>query len=177
MRLFIGVEPPAAVKDAIAALSGALERTMPGRYVRKDMYHITLAFPGEIDEARLNAVIAAVKCAADGLSPFDVALSAPGFFGKIENAILYCGTLPNRSLDGAAAAVRAVLRARDIPFDPKPFCSHITLARHCRIDPAALKCAAQSPKFTANRLTLFHSHRVNGILTYSPIFRAGMAHK
>ena len=175
MRLFIGIELSQAARREIERIMSIMSDTAPGRYVRGDMLHITLAFPGETSESELDRVRFAMEDAASGISPFELELSSPGYFGKADNAILYCGTEPSEELENAAGAVRKQLQIRDIAFDTKPFRVHITLARHVRTNPEALRLPVKPVAFAANGLTLFHSHRVNGALTYTPVYRVGFS--
>ncbi len=175
MRLFIGIELSQAARREVERIMSIMSDTAPGRYVRGDMLHITLAFPGETSESELDRVRSAMEDAALGISPFDLKLSAPGYFGKADKAILYCGTAPSEELENAAGAVREQLRLRDIAFDPKPFRAHITMARHVRTNPKTLRLPVKPVAFAASGLTLFHSHRVNGVLTYTPVYRVGFS--
>lgn len=174
MRLFIGIEPPDSLRMSLACAMEKLSETAPGKYVRPDMLHITLAFPGETDEERLEIIKMATEEAAGKIAPFEITTSASGYFGRFENAILFWGTQPSMELENAANIVRESLFSREIPFDPKPFVSHITLARHARLSDDALAVTIAPETFTAGRITLYHSHRVDDVLTYTPIFRAAL---
>lgn len=174
MRLFIGIEPPNSLRTSLSCAMEKLSEIAPGKYVRPDMLHITLAFPGETDETRLEIIKEAMDEAAGRLAPFEITTSAPGYFGKMENAILFWGTQPSEELESAANVVRECLSSREIPFDPKPFVSHITLSRHARLSDAALAVAMAPETFTAGHITLYHSHRVDDILTYTPMHRAAL---
>lgn len=177
MRLFIGIGLSQAARREVERIMSIISDMAPGRYVRGDMLHITLAFPGETSESELDSVRAAMEDAAPGISPFELKLSAPGYFGKADNAILYCGTAPSEDLENAAGAVREQLRLRNIAFDPKPFRAHITLARHVRTNPEALRLPVKPVAFAASEFTLFYSHRVNGVLTYTPVYSVGFSRK
>jgi 2'-5' RNA ligase len=177
MRLFIGIELSAAARCEMVNAMAALSVMAPGRYVRGDMLHITLAFPGEISEAALTSVRSAMNEAAQKTSPFELKLASPGYFGRPDNALLYCGVAASDALGDAAETLRARLENRGISFDPKPFRAHITLARHARTSPEALALPVKPVAFAVNRLTLFHSHRVDGVLTYTPIYRAEFSHE
>ena len=177
MRLFIGIELASPARRAVAEAIGSLEILSPGKYVREDMLHITLAFPGDTDEERLVTIKKTMLSAAKCLSPFEITLAAPGYFGKTENAILYIGTQPSEELASAAEILRSHLTEAEIAFDPKPFVSHITVARKARVTPEALSLPVENISFTAAHLTLFHSHRVDDILRYDPIFHAELTKK
>ncbi|MCD8012898.1 MAG: hypothetical protein LUG99_06950 [Lachnospiraceae bacterium] len=70
--------------------------------------------------------------------------------------------------------LRSALRKEGFSFDEKPFNAHITLARKARINLDVLKnWPERKYKLIVNEITLFHSTRVNGVLTYLPVYRAG----
>lgn len=128
MRLFIAIPLPpelaTAAYDAIPDLP-ALRRTRP------ELLHVTLAFLGPTDAARLDAAAAAVGAAAHGGAPFEASLDALGRFppGGVPR-IVWLGTgVGGAEMHTLAAAVRRELAARGLQFDAKPFRPHVTLAR------------------------------------------------
>lgn len=176
MRLFIGIELPEHIRHLVAQEAKRLSSTIPGRYVLQDNYHITLAFLGEYDMAGAEAAKAVMKDAADGQSPFSLQLASPGFFGKQRNAILYIGTDDCYELNTLDERLCSLLADRNLRYDKKPFHSHITIARHAQISQDILSEPLTGvPPFEGNALTLFHSTRINNVLTYLPIARVPFA--
>ncbi|MCD8045223.1 MAG: hypothetical protein LUE90_00950 [Clostridiales bacterium] len=67
------------------------------------------------------------------------------------------------------------MREEGISFDEKPFNAHITLARKARVNLDELNNFPEKKyKLRVNEITLFHSTRVNGVLTYLPIYKVGL---
>ena len=170
MRLFIAVALDDPARETLARAARAMRRIADGRYVPKEMYHVTLAFLGEIEPGRLIGVQRAMDAAARRAAPVPLALSRPGTFGRGESAILYCGVSGAEGLVPVAERLRGELAARDLPFDPKPFKAHITLARRVNAVPEVLETQVPRAEFPAEGLTLFHSTRVEGVLSYLPIY-------
>ena len=52
MRTFIALDLPPGFADDAAALARRLSASMEGRFLPRDTYHLTLAFLGDVDEAR-----------------------------------------------------------------------------------------------------------------------------
>ena len=52
MRAFVALELPEAFADEVAGLARRLEATCAGRFVPAENHHLTLAFLGEVGEAR-----------------------------------------------------------------------------------------------------------------------------
>lgn len=124
-RLFVALEPPAAVKDALVDL---MEGVAGARWQDEEQLHLTLRFVGEVDRhaaADLDAALAGVRHPAVG-----VTLAGAGVFGKPGRPhTLWIGAgplAPLRALHGKVdgAAVRAGLAPETRAYAP-----HVTLAR------------------------------------------------
>ncbi len=175
MRLFIGIALPENIREQIDADAGRLKKVIPGRYVSKETYHITLVFIGETDQNGADAVKRAMDTATAGQSPAELSIGRPGYFGKPENAILHMKVDGWEQLQGLSRRLRSALEEEGLSFDGKPFNAHITLARKAIIDPDELKgFSGRQSKFKVNEITLFHSTRIDGVLTYLPVYKAGL---
>lgn len=172
MRLFIGIPIGDAARAALLRATGRMRQTADGRYVDGDLYHITLAFLGELDEGRLREIQSAMAAAAADVQPVMLTLSRAGYFGRPDNAILYADVHGAQSLHPIADKLRRMLDAYRLPYDRKPFKAHITLARRVRASKELLGVAVEPIPFAAGRFTLFHSCRVAGRLCYLPIYEA-----
>lgn len=129
MRLFVAVRlPEDTAEAAFRILPGALPAL---RRVRPDLLHLTLAFLGDVADARLDAVADACGAAAGGAEPFAVSLDRLGSFPpRRGDAAVWMGVTQGADpLRRLAEAVRAELVRAEVPFDPKPFVAHVTLAR------------------------------------------------
>ncbi|MGI6239760.1 MAG: RNA 2',3'-cyclic phosphodiesterase [Christensenellales bacterium] len=169
MRLFVGIALNDEARDALRIATERMRKEVSGRYVPPRLYHITLAFLGELDAGRLDDVRAAMDDAALGFLTTAVALSKLGYFGKIENAILYCGVSGAQVLDRMAGALKRALTAHELTYDEKPFRAHITLARRVFATEALLDTPVDPVSFHVDGFMLFHSCRVDGELRYLPI--------
>ena len=59
----------------------------------------------------------------------------------------------------------------------KPFAAHITLMRKADLTEADLQTPLPPVTFTADRLTLYHSARVQDILRYKPVFEVTLGER
>ena len=134
MRLFFALWPDDGVRAALARWSRELHAACGGRPTRAENLHLTLAFLGSVEDAR----VAEVEHAADEVAPrpATLVLDTPGYWKH--NRIAWAGAssaLPE--LESLVRELReALVRAR-IAFDAKPFVSHITLLRDAR-EPRAM---------------------------------------
>ena len=126
-RVFLAIEPPQRIRDAIAGLLPILPPGM--RPSREGQFHLTLAFLGDVPDARLPALaealigscapLAALRLTPRGLGAFPSAASARVAWVGIEGEGL-------RSLRDEVA--RAARRAGCPPGDDR-FAPHVTIAR------------------------------------------------
>lgn len=117
-------------------VASALARAVPDRpelrRVAPELMHITLAFIGQVDEARVPAVADAVTVAAIAHGPFDVEIQDIGRFPERGRPRMVWAAVTRESADRVVrlgASVRAELLRHDVPFDPKPLRAHVTLGR------------------------------------------------
>lgn len=165
MRLFAAVQPPEPVLDGLdAAIKEARSEWSALRWAGREQWHITLAFYGELDAARLPALTRRLARAAGRTAALRLALTGAGTFPAADRArVLWTGVRGDtgelRELaDAAAAAGRRV----GAPRDRKAFRPHLTLAR-CRM-PTDLRTLVtgldglESERWRAGELLLIESH-------------------
>ncbi|TCB99574.1 RNA 2',3'-cyclic phosphodiesterase [Micromonospora zingiberis] len=140
MRLFTAVYPPAeAIEHLYAQMAGlrvgaAAAAGTNVRLVDPTRAHLTLAFLGEVDPARLPAVREALELVAEtaraGTVPSVLRLGGGGRFGWGRGTVLWADVRGDVArLVALADAVRAGLNAIGVPGDEKPFRPHLTIAR------------------------------------------------
>lgn len=130
MRLFVALDFPGEVRQALRDLIARLQRESSGaRWVRPEGMHITLKFIGETDAKNLDAIRAA-------LSPIQSANSVTmrfrslGFFpNERRPRVMWCGVEASPNLVEVAAGVERVLEPLGIPRESRDFVPHLTLAR------------------------------------------------
>ena len=168
MRIFIGLQPSPAFRDALSALQGMLrEAGVAGRWLDPSNLHMTLAFIGQWEdpEAVLSLLPAVEK-------PFPVVLSHIGVFQKAD--VLWAGTASSEALDELAERVRSRLLEAGIPFDPRPFVPHITLARKPILPDQFLLPAVPVPpaELMVRDICMYQSERGENGMVYSVIGRS-----
>src|ERR1035441_6027074 len=82
-RLFIAVTIPEEVKAKIAEAQAELRRALPERSVRwtkREQFHLTLRFLGNVDALRVEALEETLRAACRGFSPLPVRAPGAGVF-------------------------------------------------------------------------------------------------
>lgn len=170
MRLFYGLSLPSDIRASVASLGRSCEEIIPGRYVPKANYHITLAFLGDVPENRLDEAKSILSACIKSCPAPLLKLQETSFFGKAQNAILIARVHSAPALDPLHAALISRLDQANLPYDSGPFAPHITLARHARLEGVCLP--APTPlSFAPTHAHLYLSARnEENVLTYTPIF-------
>ncbi len=134
MRLFFGLWPDDAVRAELARWSRELHALCGGRTTRPENLHVTLAFLGGVEEAR----VAEVERAAGGVAPRAVSLvlDRPGYWKHNRIAWAGASTVPP-GLEAFVEELRGALARSRVGFDAKDFVSHVTLLRDAR-EPKAM---------------------------------------
>ena len=80
-RIFVAFAIPEVQKTRLGRLQGLIAPELPNaRWVTPEMFHVTLAFLGEVPDLDLNPVCRAVAAACEGVPPFTVNLQSLGAF-------------------------------------------------------------------------------------------------
>jgi 2'-5' RNA ligase len=133
LRLFVAVELPPEVRDALSALQQELRpRGGPGvRWVRPEGIHLTLKFLGGVPRQQVPLVEEALGRAASGQTAFGLSLGMPGFFPSPRRPrVLWVGIEGEvEQLTALARRVEEEMSALGFPAEERPFAPHLTLAR------------------------------------------------
>lgn len=134
MRLFFAFWPDEGVRAHLAHWSRELHAVCGGRPTLPQNLHVTLAFLGSVEDAR----VAEVERAAGEIAPraATLVLDKPGYWKH--NRIAWAGaTVVPAGLQALVAELRSALERSQIGFDKKGFVSHVTLLRDAR-EPQAM---------------------------------------
>jgi RNA 2',3'-cyclic 3'-phosphodiesterase len=165
LRLFLAIDPPAVALEHLGTFADGLGTVRSGvRVTARSLWHITLAFIGEVPDERLERAVAAVDRAAS-TAPADTKarLAGGGRFGRGRFTILWAGV--DGDLDPLRRAAVRGLKSRRLPFDAARFHPHLTLARPGDKVPAEVVDADltalstyEGPQWTIDRIVLYRSH-------------------
>ena len=179
LRLFVAVELPDEVREALAALQADLRRRgLDGlRWVRPEGIHLTLKFLGETPSHKLPAIQAALAESVKGVPPHRLSLGAPGTFGSSRRPqVLWVDLVGDLTpLGRLQHQVEGALAAISFPREKRQFAPHLTLARVRPQSARALAprlaeavAAVQPPSGTieVQELSLMHSRLQPGGAVY-----------
>ena len=125
MRLFIALRFDERALKQLTAVQGKLCRSAARcSPVQRDSLHMTLAFLGEVENART----AALKHILDSLDPAPRSLRFDTV-GSFANGIWWCGPGRSPPLTRLHSQLRRALREQGFAVEDRPFVPHVTLAR------------------------------------------------
>ena len=161
MRLFFALMPDDALRIALASLGRELAQRIGGRAVPAHNVHLTLAFLGEVEEARvppLRTMLDALPRAA-----FALTLDRVGEWHHAGVAWIAPSVVPP-ALVALHARLDEALAAERYPVEARPFRPHVTLVRRrSRMLPER---ATTPLEWSVRRLALVRSESVDGAVRY-----------
>jgi RNA 2',3'-cyclic 3'-phosphodiesterase len=165
MRLFVGLAPPAVVLDDLDAACAAFRPSRGDlRWTSSALWHVTLAFLGEVSEVSLARLQPRLERAARRHRAFGLSFAGAGAFPSPARAnVLWSGLSGDRKALGelALSVSAGARRAGAPPPDQRRYRPHLTLAR-CRV-PADVRAVVddlssyQGPTWTAEEIYLIRS--------------------
>lgn len=132
LRVFYALWPEPALQKALASWGTNMQRELGGRLTRAETIHLTLAFVGEVDAGRVDALLE-IGAALSG-TPFDLPLDRVGCWPH--NGVAWAGSAQTPSpLSTLVGELRAELRGAGFPVEDRGFEAHVTLLRKARCGP------------------------------------------
>ena len=144
-------------------------------WVAEPNLHVTLKFLGQVDEARLPAIVGALEATASRRPRFEVAVRGLGAFPSASRPrVVWAGLEDVPALAALAGEIDAALAALGFPTESRPFAAHVTLGR--QREPrgnAALAAALARPvelgRLAVARVSLMRSDRAAGATRYTEL--------
>jgi 2'-5' RNA ligase len=131
MRLFIAVNLPAALRDAIYADAESLRAaTTAIRWVSPAALHVTLKFLGEQDESLVTPLRDALESVASSHAAISASTTDVGAFPNFRRPrVVWVGMTGERALQSLASDIDRVLAPLGMAREARAFQAHLTLGR------------------------------------------------
>ena len=132
IRSFLAIELPVTVQTKIGEIERELESTSADvRWVNPEKMHLTLKFFGNIEESKIDSIVAAIKGPIGTAQPFQLNVRGTGAFPNLKNPrVIWIGLVEG---DGVLIPLQKEMDAslEKIGFQPegRPFRPHLTLGR------------------------------------------------
>jgi 2'-5' RNA ligase len=138
MRLFVAAYPSGEALDDLARvvddllITKARDDGINARVTARPLWHVTLAFLGEVADAKASQAARALDRAVEQIGPVRpvLRLAGGGRFGRGRFTLLWVGLGGDvAALTKIADVVRRELHTSRLPYDTKRFAAHLTIAR------------------------------------------------
>jgi len=131
-RLFIAIELPPPVSQALNSLQDRLQAARPVRWVKPAQIHLTLQFLGETPAAKIDPLVAALtETIPLAGRPFSLTLGGVGAFPNLKRPrVIWVGLADQaKQLPKLYAAVIRATQGLGFTPEERPFSPHLTLGR------------------------------------------------
>ena len=132
VRLFLAFDLPEEHRDALRRRIGRTKKNLPAaRWVPAENLHLTLAFLGDTDLARVGDLLDAVRPAFASSAPLDLTLGGGGTFPPGRPArVAWVGIQgPPELMAVQRRVARRAEETLDLKPERRPFHPHVTVAR------------------------------------------------
>ena len=169
MRLFIAVNFPKEIKNELESNAGYIKSHVEkGNFSRRENYHITLAFLGEIEPKRVTDIKRIMERTDFG--SFTLTLGKFGVFRRSGGDIVWRSIEKSDPLIRLRDTLVRSLAENGFGIDENAFRPHITLSRETFGAMPSAFPANVPVSFEVKSYELMRSERVNGVLTYTPLY-------
>ncbi|MGH3383827.1 MAG: RNA 2',3'-cyclic phosphodiesterase [Nocardioidaceae bacterium] len=131
-RLFVAVEVPVDVREYVVDRLRSWQRDLAGwRWSDPALWHLTLAFLGDVDESRRPELSERLSRAGRRRAPFEVGLAGLGAFSRPAKArVLWLGVGGDRdAMVRLAGSASAAARRVGISMEERSYRPHLTIGR------------------------------------------------
>jgi 2'-5' RNA ligase len=136
VRLFLAIEIPGEIRDALVAFVNQLKKIAPkAKWVRRENLHVTLKFLGSTDAEKLEQIETVLR-GIRSAEPVALEFRGLGFFPNEKRArVFWAGMESSANLRPLAGDIDRAVHQLGFPLEERPFTPHLTLAR---FDPPGL---------------------------------------
>ena len=174
MRVFIAIEFEDQVKRYLKEVQDIVKTTTyNGHFTHYRNFHLTVKYIGEIYNGEYQELCQCVDDICSNTAPFSIKIGDLGFFNKKSTNIVWVGITRGRE-EFSRLHKLTDRETNKSGFSPelRKFRPHVTIGKKVVFNSGAI--AGGLPYYrdeiAVKKLTLFQSHRVDGVLTYTPLY-------
>lgn len=182
MRMFIAIELDNTLKEYVFQRQQIIKNnSRRGNFSRKENFHLTLKFIGEVNIEEIEDIKKAINNTASVFSPFKMNLGELGYFPRKNKKIIWIGTSQgNKKLHKLFNILETNLDRLGFEREARGLKPHITLAREVVLKKdfklLSKEISIESKEIPVKKISLMESTRIDGLLTYRPIYTKCLQH-
>ena len=176
MRVFIAIELENNLKDYIFQNQQIVKtNSIKGNFSRKENFHLTLRFIGEANSKEIEDLKDTIDKTTGGFSRFELELGKLGYFQRKSKKIIWLGIDKGQQiLRELFDVIEDNLEKLGFKREIRGLNPHITLAREVILkkdfNHVSKEVKIEKRIIPVNGISLMESTRVEGRLTYRPIY-------
>lgn len=172
MRVFYAIEFDEDLKEFIYDKQQIVKRrSVKGNFSLKENLHLTLKFIGDVENNEIVKLSQTVDELVQNKPSFTIQMNRMGKFERGNQSIIWIGTERNIKLQKMHQELDGILYSLGYEKEARNFTPHITLGRQVVLkENEQLSDIHISKEILINRISLMESTRINGVLTYVPIY-------
>jgi len=174
MRVFIGIEFIDPIKQYLKDVQDTMKTTIvSGDFTLYSNFHLTLKYIGQIYNHEYDELCQCIDDVCENTSAFPIKINDIGVFHKKNSSILWVGVHDlQHDLKKLYNNLEHEIIASGFDADDRKYRPHVTLGKKVIFSQGSFtsKLPLYKNDIQCTKLTLFESHRVNGILTYTPVY-------
>lgn len=176
MRVFIAIELKDCIKNYIYEKQKIIkESSIRGNFSRKENFHLTLRFIGQVTEDELYRLKKVIDETVEDTKELDATLGNIGFFPTKNRKILWIGIKKgDKELKQLFYKLEENLVKHGFQREPRGFKPHITIGRQIRLnkdfEEISKSIKIDEKEILVKSISLMESTRINNKLTYVPIY-------
>jgi 2'-5' RNA ligase len=175
MRIFVGIKIPEDIRnsledeaDKILKLTKSFNKSLSANY------HLTVKFIGEMKISEIVALDQILTKRLKAIKSFDIYLKDIGYFEKNNEYTLWIGVQKGTDYLDEIHQIVDLECYELFGIERNKFQPHVTLARKVCVDKVRvlMKNKTKSYKLKVEEVSIYYSHRVNDMLTYTPLSKS-----
>lgn len=179
MRVYIAIDFENDIKNYLDKITSSIRNhCIKGSFTRKNNFHLTIRFIGEIDNLQIAKINEVIDKVVLNINPFELLIDDLGVFTRKKTNILWLGIKENPILSELHKELADLLKKSKIPFYDKGYMPHITLGRRVLFneDCTDLNNLIQFEKIIipVRTISLMASKEEDGKLNGVPIYKVNL---
>lgn len=175
MRVFIAIEFDDSVKRFLKDVQDVVKATsISGDFTHYSNFHLTIKYIGTIYNGDYDELCQCIEDAAEKMAPFSIRIGDIGAFTSKTSSIIWVGiTKGKHHLKQLFDYVESEVTQSGFAKEERKYKPHITIGKKVVFDNGHFtnELPFYQKDIPCTKLTLFESHRVDGVLTYTPLYR------
>lgn len=174
MKVFIAIEFEDEVKRYLKEVQDIVKTTtVSGNFTHYTNFHLTLKYIGNIYNGEYEELCQCIDDVCSETSPFFIKIGDIGVFQKKNNSIVWVGVTEGKTkLQRLFKRIETEVVASGFDAEERKYRPHVTIGKKVVFANGTYTNGLpyHNEPIPCARLTLFESHRVDGVLTYTPLY-------